>query len=127
MTVWQLLGIVCSAGGLGGLINALLQRKGSPPPQTRLWLWRTLKAMLIGAVAAGLTWALYGPLNTTSLFPFKPLDTSALEHSLTLGTLGAACIQGLGGATVLESLSRKSAEGLSATSAARGDGAHRPK
>jgi hypothetical protein len=99
ISIWLLLAIVCVAGALGGLVNALLSNNGFFLPRTeqvdQLRIVRPgfLGNMLVGTVAAGLSWGLYGPLSLAPIFS----SLSATE-GLTLSALVGAALVGIGGA-----------------------------
>lgn len=99
ISIWLLLAIVCVAGALGGLVNALLSNNGFFLPRTeqvdQLRIVRPgfLGNMLVGAVAASLSWGLYGPLSLAPIFS----SLSATE-GLTLSALVGAALVGIGGA-----------------------------
>ncbi|MFL5698145.1 MAG: hypothetical protein ACJ797_13725 [Ktedonobacteraceae bacterium] len=99
ISIWLLLLIVCAAGAVGGMINGLLSDNGFILPRTeqldqlRIVHPGFLGNILIGIVAAGLSWGLYGPLSMTPIF--SPLPVT---ESLTLSALVGAVIVGIGGA-----------------------------
>ncbi len=99
ISIWLLLVIVCVAGAFGGLINALLSSAGFFLPCIQqvdhLSIVRPgfLGNILIGAVAAGLSWALYGPLSLTPIF-----SSLLATESLSLSALAGAALVGIGGA-----------------------------
>ncbi|GCE12673.1 hypothetical protein [Tengunoibacter tsumagoiensis] len=70
MTVWQVIGLVFAAGGVGGLVNSYINDKGFELPHTvpkgdgtSILLPGFIGNMLIGSVAALVSWLLYGPLT----------------------------------------------------------------
>ena len=97
--MWLLLVIVCCAGAVGGLVNALLSDNGFLLPckqevdQLRILRPGFLGNMLIGTVAAALSWGLYGPLSMAPIFSNLPAT-----QSLTLSALVGAALVGTGGA-----------------------------
>jgi hypothetical protein len=99
ISIWLLLLIVCAAGAVGGLINGLLSDNGFILPRSeqldQLSVLHPgfLGNMLIGTVAAGLSWGLYGPLSMRPIF--SPLPVT---ESLTLSALVGAVVVGIGGA-----------------------------
>ncbi len=99
ISIWILLAIICAAGVLGGLINALLSDNGFLLPRTQpvdgLSIVRPgfLGNILIGIVAAALSWGLYGPLSAFELF--NPPSTPV---SFTLASLVGAALVGVAGA-----------------------------
>ena len=81
------------------MINGLLSDNGFILPRTeqldqlRIVHPGFLGNILIGIVAAGLSWGLYGPLSMTPIF--SPLPVT---ESLTLSALVGAVVVGIGGA-----------------------------
>jgi len=73
MTIWLILLAVCVAGAVGGIVNALLTDNGFMLPKAAVTDGQSilrpgfLGNMFIGAVAAGISWGLYGPLATYTL------------------------------------------------------------
>ena len=97
--LWLLLVIVCVAGAIGGLINGLLTRDGvqlagvQQADQQRIKRPGFPGNMIIGMVAAGISWGLYGPLSMMPIFSTLPAT-----QGLTLSALVGAVLVGIGGA-----------------------------
>jgi hypothetical protein len=97
--LWLLLAIVCTAGAVGGLVNGLISDNGFLLPcmqqvdHLRIVRPGFLGNTLIGMVAAGLSWGLYGPLSTAPIFGVLPAT-----QGLTLSALLGAALVGIGGA-----------------------------
>jgi uncharacterized membrane protein len=102
MTIWGILGIVCAAGALGGLVNALLTENGfALPKRDKVGSLNILRPgvlgnMLISSVAAGTSWGLYGPLagfvllgSTNAKQPELTITLSALVGAVLVGVAGA--------------------------------------
>jgi hypothetical protein len=105
MSLWILLAIVCGAGAVGGVVNALLTDNGFilPHPenteQGSIIRPGFLGNILIGAIAAGISWGLYGPFaasliigsgsETTPSTPLVGLSLSALVGAVLVGIAGA--------------------------------------
>jgi hypothetical protein len=91
--------IVCTAGAAGGLVNGLISDNGLLLPcmqeveHLRIVRPGFLGNTLIGMVAAGLSWGLYGPLSTAPIFSVLPAT-----QGLTLSALLGAALVGIGGA-----------------------------
>ena len=70
MQVWIMLAIVCAAGATGGVINALLTDKGFIKPDkervgdVKVYRPGFIGNIFTGAIAAGVSWGLYGPLSS---------------------------------------------------------------
>ncbi len=97
MSIWQLLGLVFVAGGIGGVINSLLTDKGFVLPHTvpkgdgtSILVPGFLGNILIGSVAAAVSWLLYGPLSQASV-------TSTATPAMDLAILGGAVLVGMSG------------------------------
>jgi hypothetical protein len=103
MSLWILLLIVCFAGAIGGVINALLTNNGFIMPQSvegdgaKIWRPGYVGNVLIGAVAAGISWGLYGPLAGAPIFGESTLG------SLAVSGFAGAVLVGIGGARWLSS------------------------
>ena len=67
MAIWNLLLIICAAGAVGGIVNALMTDNGFVMPLRETTDGATIIRpgffgnVVIGAVAAGISWGLYGP------------------------------------------------------------------
>lgn len=97
--------VISFAGGIGGLLNALLKDKAIILPGfytvdgNKIIRLGVFGNILIGAIAAAVSWGLYGPFNGYVL-----LGTSvdALSNiSVTLASVMGAILVGIGGARVL--------------------------
>ena len=99
ISIWILLAIICAAGAMGELINALLSDNGFPLPRTQQVDGLSIVRpgfrgnILIGIVASALSWGLYGPLSAFELF--NPPSTPV---SFTLSSLVGAALVGVAGA-----------------------------
>ncbi|MFL5657496.1 MAG: hypothetical protein ACJ8CB_25355 [Ktedonobacteraceae bacterium] len=95
MSMWSLLGIVIVAGAVGGIINSLINDKGFQLPQvvalngSSILVPGFIGNIITGAVAAGVSWTLYGPLSQMTL------ETST--GTVVLATLGGAVLTGAAG------------------------------
>jgi len=97
--IWFLLLYISLAGSVGGIVNALLSENGFIMPKTehvegtKIIRPGMIGNILIGAVAAGVSWGLYGAAATTPL-------TSNVEQPvpLTLSALMGAVLVGIAGA-----------------------------
>jgi hypothetical protein len=87
MNAWEVMGVVCVAGGIGGLIHDLLACHGRRGKWLRLVSkWNTMAA---GAVAAAISWGFYGPGSV--------VGDMGVHISLTPLMLTGAVLTGLGG------------------------------
>lgn len=102
MSIWLLLGIVFIAGGVGGFVGSFVNGKQAMLPDNpdggngkHIFLLGYILNTLIGAVAASVSWLLYGPLSQAQI--------GAASGPLTMGaaTLGGAVLVGMVGSAWL--------------------------
>lgn len=111
MQIYELIGIVGAVGAIGGLVNCAIAGEFVLPQcdqNQRLWRPGWIGNVLVGAVAAVVVWAMYGPLASYDLAapdPVKPL-------TLTLSQLFVSVVIGLGGGNILTQISQKQADQL---------------
>ena len=93
---------ICIVGAVGGLINALVTGNGSiarpeidPENKTILRLG-VIANVVIGAFAAFISWALYGPLSTTLITLPRPPEAAPIQ--LAVSSIGTAGLIGFAGA-----------------------------
>ncbi|MGE5549591.1 MAG: hypothetical protein ACM3ZC_03560 [Bacteroidota bacterium] len=102
MSIWVVLGVVCMAGCVGGLMNALISDNGFLLPRAEEYQHGyiirpgALGNLISGAVAAGVSWGLYGPLSAGLVL--GPQAVASQGASLTLSSLVGAVLVGIGGA-----------------------------
>lgn len=127
MLIWTILLTVCGAGAVGGVINALISDNGFALPQAKkvedgISILRPgfLSNVFIGAVAAGVSWGLYGPLATYIILGSdKALASNPPEGVwLSVSSLVGAVLVGVGGARWLTNEVDKSLLQAAATKAA---------
>lgn len=98
-----------AGGGVGGFINALMAGDLKLPhrdPASNLYSPGWIGNVAIGAVAALVYWALYGPLAKMSLIGG---GTAAVTPSFTLAELAASIVTGIGGGRILSNEVEKKA------------------
>lgn len=117
LTLWEIGRYIILAGAVGGLVNAILiSMRGLPTHMEdantglathgwRKWLRDYLVNPILGAVAAFLSWATYGPYGAESVFALRSPDGT--QHVLTLTMLSTAIVIGMGGARWLTNESDK--------------------
>jgi hypothetical protein len=104
--MFELLTYVFTAGGLGGLINALttdnylLLPIVEPVDASRTLRPGLLGNALVGGIAATVSWGLYGPFSATYLVG-GPLPS--MQPGLTYAGAGGAMLVGIAGARWLTS------------------------
>lgn len=140
MGLWLGLLLVTAGGVIGGAINALMTDNGFALPkyetQNGIRIFRPGFAgnMLIGGVAAAVSWGLYGPASGQALIVDRPsgsvpaapeggskADAPAPQTVLTLASLVGAVMVGVGGARWLSNESDKNLLRAAASEAARGN------
>lgn len=98
--IWQIIGLVFLAGAVGGVINALMTDNGFILPKyedasgNKIWRPGVIGNVLIGAIAAVISWGLYGPFADFIILP-KPatgeanINVSAFVGAILIGVAGA--------------------------------------
>lgn len=106
MNAWYCVLLISLAGAVGGVINAMLSghRLTLPSYQEGVWCPGFIGNVLIGAVAALTSWALYGSGAGVEL---GSNPTLRAEISLKLPALAGALMVGMAGAKWLTSESDK--------------------
>ena len=112
-SLWLILGIVAFSGAIGGVVNAfmtdngfLLPKSDSTSSGTTILRPGYLGNVLVGAVAAVLSWGLYGPLSTffiTGTTQAMASNTAPENVGLSISSLVGAILIGIGGARWLSS------------------------
>ena len=117
MLFWTQLGIICIAGGIGGLISSFLTDKCFVMPRfvetiehAHVWYPGFLGNMLTGLGAGAVSWLLYGPLSQMSI--------STANLPMTLATIGGAVVVGMSGSGWLSSTAGKNLFQVAASRAA---------
>ena len=125
--MWLLLLYVAIAGSIGGVVNALLTDKGFRMPgkeqaeHTTIYRPGWIGNVLVGAIAAAVSWGLYGPLAAYYVAgTSEALKANASRETigLTLSSLVGAVLIGIGGARWLTNEVDKSLLKATATMAA---------
>ena len=106
MKVWYMLGLICLCGAIGGIVNALIIDQGLiKPRKERTESFKVYRPGFIGniftgAIAAGISWGLYGPLSGYIIIEVTtpPAGSPAPIGGLTLSSLVGAVLVGVGGA-----------------------------
>lgn len=125
--IWQIFGILFLAGGIGGAINALMTDNGFIMPKwedangNKIWRPGVIGNVLIGAVAAIISWGLYGPFAD---FVFVGLSgpNPQKEPNLTVAAFVGAMLIGVGGARWLSNEVDKKLLKATTTAALAGTG-----
>jgi len=98
MTGWLPALLALTAGALGGILNAVTTDNGFIVPQfaqvdgggARIWRPGVIGNVVVGAIAALVSWALYGPAAGLPIGDFKA--------ELTWAGFASAVLVGIGGA-----------------------------
>lgn len=105
MSLWWILLVVCAAGAIGGVVNALMTDNGFVLPQSEsVDTYKIIRPgylgnILIGAVGAGISWGLYGPFTAAYILGGASAPgTPTQVPGLTLSALAGAVLVGVGGA-----------------------------
>jgi hypothetical protein len=101
-----IIGIVFGAGVFGGIVNALIsdngfvfpRREQIPATQGRILRPGFLGNMLIGGIAAVVSWGLYGPAGTFCIKCAGSVPESSAVPSLTVAAVMGALLVGVAGA-----------------------------
>jgi O-antigen/teichoic acid export membrane protein len=125
--IWQIIGLVFLAGAIGGVINALLTDNGFILPKyedasgNKIWRPGVVGNVLIGAVAAVISWGLYGPFSDFIILP-KPTtgDPSTGGPNITVAAFVGAILVGVAGAKWLSNEVDKKLLKAAASAAAAG-------
>lgn len=124
MSVWLMLGVVSLAGAAGGLLNAYFTDNGFVWPRVEsvgaFTITRPgfLGSMLVGGIAAAVSWGLYGPFASMSIF--GATDSQRPGAALTVSALVGAVLVGVGGGRWLTDQADKSILKATAAHAAQG-------
>jgi len=102
-SVWTILLLVCVAGAVGGIINATTSDDGFIVPGfkegddgEKVFLPGFVGNAFVGAVAAGVSWGLYGPFAAYPIIGAQPPEPP--EPSITIAAFFGAVLIGIGGA-----------------------------
>jgi hypothetical protein len=123
--IWGIFMILTLAGGLGGVINALMTDNGFVFPKwedangNKIWRPGMLGNVIIGAVAAVISWGLYGPF-ADYVFIGAPTANPAIPY-LTVSAFVGAILIGVGGARWLSNEVDKKLLKSAAVAAAAGN------
>lgn len=107
MSFLLLFAVISIAGAVGGVVNAIMTENGFVLPRkedagngTTILRPGYLGNVLIGAVAAGISWGLYGPLSSYVIVGSEEATKQNPIGSLgiTLASLVGAVLVGVGGA-----------------------------
>ena len=125
MTFWLILTVVFMAGGVGGIVNALMSDNGfvlpksTPTNDGRIVRSGFLGNILIGGIAAVISWGLYGPFAAYPLIG-GTATTNSIPVTLTLSAFVGAILVGVGGARWLTNEVDKALLRAAASQAAAG-------
>ena len=125
--IWQIFGILFLAGGLGGAINALMTDNGFIMPKwedangNKIWRPGVIGNVFIGAVAAIISWGLYGPFADFVFVGFSG-PAPQREPNLTVAAFVGAVLIGVGGARWLSNEVDKKLLKATTTAALTGTG-----
>ena len=104
MYMVEVIVIILFSGALGGIINALVSDNGFIRPReeslenVRILRPGFLGNMLIGAVAAFISWGLYGAFSGVMVYNSSNGIALSSEIGLTISAISGAILIGIGGA-----------------------------
>ncbi|MET7797416.1 hypothetical protein [Streptomyces decoyicus] len=128
MQAWEAGLVISGAGAVGGIPSAFLlsEDRGIALPYavtgadgTKIYRPGFLGHLVVGAVAAFLSWGLYGPLANTPLIGGSSSGPGGGNYSVTIGAFAGAIGVGLGGAQWLANYVDKELFHEAAATAAR--------
>lgn len=125
MTFWLILIVVFVAGGVGGIVNALMSDNGFVLPKStdtnggRIVRPGFLGNIIIGGIAAVISWGLYGPFAAYPLIGDTE-TANVVPVTLTLSAFVGAILVGVGGARWLTNEVDKTLLRAAASQAAAG-------
>jgi hypothetical protein len=125
MILWLILVVVFVAGGVGGIINALMSDNGFIRPKWadtnngRIWRPGFFGNILIGGIAAIISWGMYGPFAAYYLISNTTPNNNEPIY-LTLSAIVGAVLVGVGGARWLSNEVDKTLLRVAASQAASG-------
>lgn len=113
LRIWIMLLLICIAGAIGGFVNALLTDGLIKPykeqnGEIRIYQPGYIGNIVTGAIAAGVSWGLYGPV--ASFFIFNASNQEVVHQGmagLTLSSFVGAVLVGVGGAKWLTNEAEK--------------------
>jgi hypothetical protein len=135
--MWLLLLYVALAGGIGGVVNALINDKGFRMPGkvtvdgNTIFQPGWIGNVVLGAIAAAISWGLYGPLATHVIAGADEASKNPANSDgvvLVLSSLVGAALVGVAGArwftnevdkNLLRAAASKAAGGVGSPDAAR--------
>lgn len=125
MSLWTLLGWVAGSGALGGLINAFISDNGLRIPGlekvngSKIIRLGFIGNCVIGAVAAALSWGLYGPFADMYIIGgSSSQDVTSQKLGLTILALLSAVLVGFSGVRWITNEAEKKFLRLSGSEAA---------
>ena len=139
MSLWLMLGAVMLAGAAGGLLNAYFTDNGFVWPKVEsvgaFTITRPgfLGSMLVGGIAAGVSWGLYGPFagvsilgSTDGVRPGAALTVSALVGAVLVGIGGGRWLTDQADKSLLKATAAQAAQGRASPEASAAIAASRP-
>jgi hypothetical protein len=129
MSVWIPLGVILLSGAVGGIINAIISDNGFVKPREEtidnVSIVRpgVCGNMLLGSVAAFISWGLYGSYSGALILGATTVSGSE-ELNLSLSTISGAILIGIGGARWLTNEVDKSLLKTAAITAAASKPSH---
>jgi len=107
MEIWIAVLIVCFAGAVGGVVNALMTDNSFILPKTQDGIWRAgiVGNIIVSAVAAVISWGISNQIADISVYAVETVKTQTTPAIaaapivlLTVGSLMNALLVGIAGA-----------------------------
>ena len=108
LKIWQILLIVGGLGALGGFANCALSGEFALPhsdAKKKVWRPGWLSNIFVGALAALVVWALYGPLSSYDL-----ATGAGFAAHLPVAQMGSSVLIGISGSRILTTMAQRQAE-----------------
>lgn len=118
-SVGIMLGLIALAGGAGGAINRWISGNKNKSPagnivgkdMTNMVPSNWPASVVLGAIAALVSWLLYGPLTNYVVIATSGTSSSQPVGGLSLASLAGALLVGMGGGRFLSDLAEKAVQG----------------
>ena len=125
MVLVECLLAIAVCGAIGGIVNAYFTDNGFAMPKwedvggLRIWRPGFFGNVVVGIIAAVVSWGLYGPFANVVVIPLSKAPSDSSSPTVTLASVVGAILIGIGGAKWLTSeVDKKALRATAATAAA---------